>query len=199
MTTRGGGNRLKVCCVCASNQNRSMEAHRELSLRGYSVKSYGTGSSVKLPGRTAMEPVIFPFNVPYEQMRADLHSRDPVLYANNGVLTMLDRNAKIKKAPEQWRDARDRFDLIITFEDRVFKAVVEDFISSRSPSIFSPAYIVNLEVRDTHADAASGAKLAVDLVEAMDAQEHLDSYFWDIIADLERGSDTIIAAVPVFT
>lgn len=195
----GGGGRLKVCCVCASNQNRSMEAHRELALRGYSVKSYGTGSSVKLPGRTAMEPVIFPFNVPYEQMRSDLHSRDPVLYANNGVLSMLDRNAKIKKAPEQWRDARDRFDIIITFEERVFKAVVEDFISSRSPSVFSAAYIVNLEVRDTHADAAAGATLAVELVEAMDAQENLDAFIWDIIANLERKWDMTITSVPVFS
>lgn len=192
------GGRLKVCCVCASNQNRSMEAHRELALRGYSVKSYGTGSSVKLPGRTAMEPIVFPFNVPYEQMRADLQKRDPVLYANNGVLSMLDRNSKIKKAPEQWRDARDRFDVIMTFEDRVFKAVVEDFISSRSPSVFSPAYVINLEVRDTHADAAAGAKLAVRLVEAMDAQENLDAYIWDIIADLERKTKMTIATVPVF-
>lgn len=190
--------RLKVCCVCASNQNRSMEAHRELALRGYSVKSYGTGSSVKLPGRTAMEPVIFPFNVPYEQMKLDLEKRDPVLYANNGVLAMLDRNSKIKKAPEQWRDARDRFDVIITFEDRVFKAVLEDFISSRSPSVFSPAYVINLEVRDTHADAAAGAKLAVELVEAMDVHENLDAYIWDILAAMEKKTDLTIVAVPVF-
>lgn len=175
-----------------------MEAHRELALRGYSVKSYGTGSSVKLPGRTAMEPVIFPFNVPYEQMKLDLEKRDPVLYANNGVLAMLDRNSKIKKAPEQWRDARDRFDVIITFEERIFKAVLEDFISSRSPSVFSPAYVINLEVRDTHADAAAGAKLAVELVEAMDVHENLDAYIWDIIAAMEKKTDLTIVAVPVF-
>lgn len=175
-----------------------MEAHRELALRGYSVKSYGTGSSVKLPGRTAMEPVIFPFNMPYEQMKIQLENMDPVLYANNGVLAMLDRNAKIKKAPEQWRDARDRFDIIITFEDRVFRSVVEDFISTRSPSVFSSAYVINLEVRDTHADAAAGAKLAVDLVEAMDTQDNLDAYIWDIIGELERNCDTTITASPVF-
>lgn len=193
-----GTGRLKVCCVCASNQNRSMEAHRELALRGYSVKSYGTGSSVKLPGRTATEPVIFPFNVPYEQMRVELRKRDPVLYANNGVLSMLDRNAKIKKAPEQWRDARDRFDVIITFEDRVFKVVVEDFITSRSPSVFAPAYIVNLEVRDTHVDAANGAKLAVELVEALASEDNLDAFIWDIISTFERKWDMVITAVPIF-
>lgn len=192
------GGRLKVCCVCASNQNRSMEAHRELALRGYSVKSYGTGNSVKLPGRTIQDPVSFQFNIPYEQMRVELHRRDPALYANNGVLAMLDRNAKIKKAPEQWRDARDRFDIIITFEDRVFRTVLEDFIVNRTPSIFAPSYIVNLEIRDTHSDAAAGAKLAVELVEAMDAQENLDSSLYDVLAQFERKAQMPIMAVPVF-
>lgn len=192
------GGRLKVCCVCASNQNRSMEAHRELALRGYQVSSYGTGTSVKLPGRTAMEPVIFPFNMPYEQMRAQLQEKDPVLYANNGVLSMLDRNAKIKKAPEQWRDARDRFDVIVTFEDRVFKAVVDDFIANRSPVVFASAYIVNLEIKDTHVDAAEGAKLAVELVELMDAQENLDASIYDVIGKMEQKFDKTIMAVPVF-
>lgn len=175
-----------------------MEAHRELSLRGYSVRSYGTGTSVKLPGRTIMEPVVFPFNVPYEQMRNELQKRDAALYTGNGVLTMLDRNAKIKRAPEQWKDARDRFDLIITFEERVFRTVLDDFISSRSPSVFAPAYIINMEVKDTHADAAVGAKLVVELVEAMDALENLDAYLYDVIAKLEEKSGKPIMAVPVF-
>lgn len=175
-----------------------MEAHRELALRGYAVRSYGTGSSVKLPGRTAMEPVIFPFNMPYEQMKTELQKKDNALYTSNGVLTMLDRNSKIKRAPEQWRDARERFDVIITFEERVFKTVVDDFLTNRSPSVFAPAYIINLEVRDTHTDAATGAKLAVDLVEAMDAQEDLDSHLYDIIAQLEVKSGRSIMVVPIF-
>eukprot|EP00177_Eucheuma_denticulatum_P004646 GFKZ01008451.1.p1 GENE.GFKZ01008451.1~~GFKZ01008451.1.p1 ORF type:complete len:196 (+),score=27.09 GFKZ01008451.1:279-866(+) len=193
-----GTGRLRICCVCASNQNRSMEAHRELSLRGYSVRSYGTGTSVKLPGRTIMEPVVYPFNVPYEQMRNDLQKRDAALYTGNGVLTMLDRNAKIKRAPEQWKDARDRFDLIITFEERVFRTVLDDFISNRSPSVFAPAYIINMEVKDTHVDAAAGAKLVVELVEAMDAVENLDAYLYDVIAKIEQKSARPIMAVPVF-
>lgn len=190
--------RFRVCCVCASNQNRSMEAHRELSLRGYPVKSYGTGSSVKLPGRSIMEPVIFPFNMPYEQMRKELQKRDAALYTGNGVLAMLDRNSKIKRAPEQWKDARDKFDVIITFEDRVFRTVVDDYMTSRSPSVFAPNYIVNLEVKDTHVDAAAGAKLAVELVEGMDAQENLDSTIYKVIGSLEDKYGKPIMVVPVF-
>lgn len=175
-----------------------MEAHRELALRGYSVRSYGTGSSVKLPGRTAMEPVIFPFNMPYEQMRDELQERDGALYTANGVLQMLDRNSKIKKAPEQWRDARERFDVIITFEDRVFRTVVDDFITTRSPSVFAPGYVVNLEIRDTHLDAAYGAKMAVELVEAMDREENLDSTLYEVLERIERKFDKTLMAVPIF-
>ena len=192
------GGRLRLCCVCASNQNRSMEAHRELALRGYAVRSYGTGSSVKLPGRSIHEPVIFPFNMPYEQMREQLNTRDPVLYKDNGVLAMLDRNSKVKRAPEQWKDSRGPFDIIITFEERVFRTVLEDFISSRSPVIFAPCYIINLEVPDTHIAAAAGAKLAVELVDALDAEENLDTSIHDIVGKLERKHDKIIMVTPVF-
>lgn len=175
-----------------------MEAHRELALRGYIVRSYGTGSSVKLPGRTIMEPVVFPFNMPYEQMRAQLIEKDAAMYTSNGVLNMLDRNAKVKKAPEQWRDARERFDVIITFEERVFRSVVDDFITNRSPSFFGPAHVVNLEIKDTHADAAMGAQLAVELVEAIAAEENIDVSFYDILEKLEQKHDKILMAVPVF-
>ncbi|CAN8063997.1 unnamed protein product [Agarophyton chilense] len=175
-----------------------MEAHRELALRGYNVRSYGTGSSVKLPGRTLMEPAVFPFNMPYEQMRAQLMEKDAALYTSNGVLNMLDRNAKIKKAPEQWREARERFDIIIAFEERVFRSVVDDFISNRSPAVFGPAYVFNLEIKDTHADAAAGAQLAVELVEVMGAEDNLDVALYDVIEKLERKYNKEIMAVPVF-
>jgi hypothetical protein len=39
---------------------------------------------------------------------------------------MLERNIKIKTAPEQWHaEAKQHFNIVITFEERVFDAVFE--------------------------------------------------------------------------
>ena len=42
---------FSIAVVCASNQNRSMNAHSLLKESGYKVESYGTSSHVKLPGK----------------------------------------------------------------------------------------------------------------------------------------------------
>jgi RNA polymerase II subunit A C-terminal domain phosphatase SSU72 len=190
---------LRIGCVCASNMNRSMEAHGALALRGYSVRSYGTGSHVRLPGLAADRPAVFDFGTPYEAMKGELRRVSPDVYAANGVLAMLDRNAKIKRAPEQWASsAKERFDVVLCFEARVFEAVVEDFVCSRSPTVFQPAFVVNLEVLDTHAAAAEGAKVAVSLVEQLDACADVQTEINRIIEDVEQMSDSHIFCVPVF-
>ena len=38
---------------------------------------------------------------------------------------MLDRNRKIKRAPERFKDSRDKFDVIICCEERCFDQVCE--------------------------------------------------------------------------
>lgn len=48
--------------------------------KGYSVKSYGTGSVVKLPGPAPDQPNVFPFGTTYEHMYQELYRKDPHLY-----------------------------------------------------------------------------------------------------------------------
>lgn len=175
-----------------------MAAHQEISLRGFIVRSYGTGREVKLPGRTAQEPAVFPFNTSYERMRDELRRRDEKHYTANGVLAMLERNAKIKRAPEKWREAREHADIVLTFEERIFEAVMDDFIISRPPIVFAPGYVVNLETRDTHSDATVGAKIAGEIVEALDACENLDMELEGVVKTFEEKTGESIMVAPVF-
>ncbi len=50
------------------------------SKKGYLVKSYGTGSVVKLPGEGPNEPNIYSFGTTYEAMYQDLYQKNPHLY-----------------------------------------------------------------------------------------------------------------------
>lgn len=175
-----------------------MAAHQEKSLRGFMVRSYGTGRDVKLPGRSATEPVVYPFNTPYERMHAELRQRDQAHYTANGVLAMLERNAKIKRAPEKWRDAREHADIVLTFEERIFEAVMDDFIITRPPIVFAPGYVVNLDTRDTHTDAAVGAKIAGEIVEAFDACDNLDVELEGVVKAFEEKTGKSIMVAPVF-
>ena len=94
-------------------------------LRAERVFSYGTGGSVRLPGPSVDRPNVYEFGVPYETMQRELMGKDAALYERNGVLNMLDRNKNVKLAPEKFQLSTRQFDVVVTFETRVFDAVVE--------------------------------------------------------------------------
>lgn len=165
----------RYAMVCASNQNRSMEAHALLQKRGFNVSSYGTGTHVKLPGPSIREPNTYKFGTPYRIMYEDLKRKDPELYKRNGLLQMLRRNLAIKEAPQRWQEnASDGvFDVVLTFETRVFDMVIED-LQNRDVRLMKTVLVVNIDVKDNHEGAAIGARLALEfcrLLETVDAWE----------------------------
>ncbi|KAL5204183.1 hypothetical protein ABZP36_009054 [Zizania latifolia] len=167
--------RWRYAMVCSSNMNRSMEAHSLLGRAGLDVSSYGTGAHVKLPGPSLHEPNVYAFGTPYKTIHDDLRRKDPDLYKRNGLLPMLKRNSTVKAAPQRWQEnAGDGpFDVVLTFEEKVFDLVLED-LNSREQKLINTVLIINMDVKDNHEEAGVGAKLALDLckrLEQVDAWE----------------------------
>lgn len=164
-----------------------MEAHCLLKRQGFDVASYGTGAHVKLPGPSLREPNVYEFGTPYKQMFDDLRRKDPELYKRNGILPMLKRNIGVKLAPQRWQEnsADGTFDVVFTFEEKVFDMVIED-LHTRDHVLMKSVLVINLEVKDNHEEAAVGARLTLDLCQELEATNSWEEKVDDIISTFER-------------
>ena len=182
--------KLKFCTVCASNNNRSMEAHLRLSTSSheYPVISFGTGSFVRLPGPSISQPQVYNFNTTsYTKMYDELSAQDSRLYRNNGILSMLGRNRTIKWGPERFQDwivgiprmeALNRgdkgsqgteggvVDVIFTCEERCWEAVVDNLLDRGAP-LNRPVHVFNIDIKDNHEEALVGGGAILELADSL--------------------------------
>eukprot|EP00035_Acanthoeca_spectabilis_P023387 m.449102 g.449102 ORF g.449102 m.449102 type:complete len:227 (-) comp19770_c0_seq1:1844-2524(-) len=178
--------RLRLAVVCSSNQNRSMEAHRFLARKGFQVESFGSGQHVKIPGPTADQPNVYEFGKQtYEDIYQDLVAKDKEKYAANGMLDMVDRNRKIKRAPERFQDTDKKFDVIVCCEARVFDQVTQG-LEEREQETFEPVHVCNLEIKDNHESATLGALHIVSLCEMLEEVEDLENDIDEVLQSFEE-------------
>lgn len=190
-------NSISVAVICSSNMNRSMEAHAYLSKKGFNVKSYGTGDKVKLPGNAPDRPNIYDFDTTYEDIYTDLLTKDKQYYTQNGLLHMLDRNRRIKPKPERFQLTKDKFDILITCEERVYDQVIE-CMESRTQEIHQPVHLINIDIPDNHEEATVGSFLICELLSVLANSDDLDNDIDELLHDFESKWDKTILHTVLF-
>ncbi|XP_035784203.1 RNA polymerase II subunit A C-terminal domain phosphatase SSU72-like [Anopheles albimanus] len=176
---------LSIAVICSSNMNRSMEAHAYLAKNRFKVRSFGTGDKVKLPGTAADRPNVYEFGTPYEDIFNDLANKDKHYYNQNGLLHLLERNRLIKPCPEKFQLCTERFDVLVTCEERVYDQVIE-YMESKTPTYNLPVHVINIDIQDNQEEATFGAFHICDLITMMAQSSDLDN---DIDELLHRFED----------
>lgn len=129
--------------------------------------SFGTNSQVKMPGPTADRPNTYSFGQSYEHIYNDLKGKDSNLYTQNGLLSMLERNKKIKNGPQRFQSSNNPFDVIFTCEERCFDIVCED-LREREIKMNRAVHVINFDIPDTPEDAAIGARMILQLAQLIE-------------------------------
>ena len=145
-----------------------------------------------LPGRSAMEPRIFKFGTPYEEMYNNLSAtpEDEAFFIRNGVLQLCRRGAAVKKAPQRWQDQTSEFisthDIVIAFEERIFDAVIEDLQIREPTENFEPIHVICLDTKDNPHEAQLQGRVALELCWRLEASDDLIAEAAEIVDRFEN-------------
>ena len=141
---------------------------------------------MKFPGKHAART--FKFGTPYDDMYRSCVEEDEAHYRANEMLALLDRNRKIKTAPERWQDSDvvGKVNVAVCFDDRIFELVDED-LSNRDAVDYTNLHVINIDTVDNPEAAAISAELALELCKRLDKMEELDeSEVPELIATFEE-------------
>ncbi|KAG0711322.1 RNA polymerase II subunit A C-terminal domain phosphatase SSU72 [Chionoecetes opilio] len=105
-------------------------------------------------------------------------------YTQNGLLHMLDRNRRIKPDPERFQICKDKFDIIVTCEERVYDQVLE-CLEARIPEENTPVHVINIDIQDNHEEATIGAFMICELAALLSGTEDLDNDIDELLHEFE--------------
>eukprot|EP01006_Ploeotia_vitrea_P021800 TRINITY_DN54219_c0_g1_i1.p1 TRINITY_DN54219_c0_g1~~TRINITY_DN54219_c0_g1_i1.p1 ORF type:complete len:218 (+),score=21.84 TRINITY_DN54219_c0_g1_i1:44-697(+) len=185
---------IRVNCVCQANMNRSMAAHNLMKDNpALHILSSGIGSSVKLPGRSAEAPKIYPFSTTYASILEDLLAEDEAHYARIGLIDMLKRNKEIKDTPQRFPDLwrKHSSDLVFTFDERVYDQVLEYLTLDHEYEGENryQVYVVNVTIKDNAASAKQGAVAFEAFMEKLLQNKNWQAEMHEIVTEFENTSD----------
>lgn len=103
-------------------------------------------------------------------------------YTQNGLLMLLDRNRRIKTAPQRFQDATENYDIIITCEERCFDIVCDDLMH-RGIRQNRIVHVINVDIRDNPDDATIGARAILQLAQQLQDCHDLDGQIDAILTD----------------
>ena len=138
-----------------------------------------------------MVKTVFEFGTSYQIIKDKIVAQgEEDWYRERGLLGMVERNIRIKDAPERFQECNiqeiEVLDVVFCFEGRVFDLLVED-LEGREPQKFEPIHVLNLEVKDTPEEAEIGARIALELCE--DLQKHssnLEQALPEVVQEIEE-------------
>ena len=102
---------------------------------------------------------------------------------------LLDRNRRIKEAPQRFQDCTNPYDIIITCEERCFTLVCEE-LSHRPIRLNRPVHVINVDIRDTPEDATVGARAILALAAQLAECDDLDAMAEPILGEYIKTKGT---------
>eukprot|EP00792_Barthelona_sp_PAP020_P004000 TRINITY_DN1817_c0_g1_i1.p1 TRINITY_DN1817_c0_g1~~TRINITY_DN1817_c0_g1_i1.p1 ORF type:complete len:215 (-),score=54.74 TRINITY_DN1817_c0_g1_i1:85-696(-) len=178
--------RYNYSVICRCNMNRSMAAHALLLKNKYECTSYGTGLKVNV-----FKGHSYKFGYRYYDMIENIRNDEnfPV-HSLDLYVAMLERNDHCKLSPQRFLDAKDQFDVIVSYQtNMVFQPIVERFISHSKGT--HPVHVIDIDTPDQMEDADIAAGYTLELVQRLEEipRNELDDKIEDLLNEMQNKWD----------